>query len=240
MFLFLIIVFNSSKAQVLTSKGISTNPDNPINPENSDFDNIDYFFDWREPDNGWDYYVDNWLNYDKIQSPFFIMALDHPFYNQAYGINSDFQPDDGWELLKFNLGYKMDGTTRLADFFSPYILLYNKYSSTLRFFIANTPNSDWQTVAVEIFIEDPALINYNAFYSYSALLSNNNNVAQVLSDSTEIVKVQVPTKHPNNPMFFWLDIPIAYDPCVCYNYSHLHIDLSFYNKSDIYSFRRNY
>ncbi len=237
----LVIIINLAFSQeVLLPKGISTDPDNPVNPENDEFDEIDYFFDWRNPDNGDYYNVENFFWTDKIRSPYNMppMWVTHPFIELSDYNDSDYQPADGWELVKHNLGTKMDGTIRSDKLKAPYMVLYNKNSSILRIFIADRPEANWQNALITISYLPPEGMNTVFYdgqrYFCSALLSCNSVVAQPLNEFTEISKIEIPTKYLNDhQLFMWVDIPVTYDPCVCLFHSNLLIDFLMLNKSQI-------
>ncbi len=239
-FLLFSITIQLHSQSVFTSKGISTNPDNPINPEKSEFNGIDYFWDWRKPDsNGYFHVRQNPdFNSNIVRSPFFTLARDYSFLPQVKGDSSDFEPADGWELVKYNLGYKMDGTHRQANILCPYIILYNKYSSVLRIFIAEDPKSYLNAAIITVSYLPPEG-NQDIFYDgeryfASALLSHNNNVAQPLNEITEITDIGIPVAYMGyTQLFMWTDIPVAYDPCVCYYRSNLNIDIMLLKHSEI-------
>jgi hypothetical protein len=163
LFTILLLINNSLSAQNCPSnsnapittyceqgKGIHTNPGNPINPECSAQVNN---FDWRVkhipggvvPDERfWVYYQDD-NNPTWIRNPFNgpIDASYTPFLTANHG--SNYQPEDGWELLKVDFGSNGNiglgvndkpgaSTVSTSRPKLPYMMLYNRYTGTLRFF----------------------------------------------------------------------------------------------------------
>jgi hypothetical protein len=140
-YLFLLIVFSISNGQgqsLCPPKGISTNPDNPINTHNPNMEND--FFNWTQED------FQNYFNPNfptTIQPGFNTNSLywqqtDYLNYISGYnpatpGVNtrSDFSPIEGWELLQRGFGKFINGSAN-PDFYNPYFLLYNKYTGILR------------------------------------------------------------------------------------------------------------
>jgi len=133
----------------------------------------------------------------------------------AEGENSDNQPEDGWELLFVDFGKKMDGSYRTGITSSPKLILYNKYESKLRVFIASEIVEEHNSAVIKL--------EYNTDDFISSLLSPN----QVLSDSAKVYSIEFPVQAPNNnteKYFYHTDIPVYYDPCACFYKSTLYLD----------------
>lgn len=240
-----------------TGKGISTNPNNPVNPECTNLVNN---FDWRvkhtpggnvPAERFWVYYDDD-LNPTWIRNPF-----NGPI-NADYGSltdnhNSNYHPEDGWELLKVefgsmgNIGLGFDvqpGPNTISNERPklPYMILYNKYSGTMRFFGSLLePNNTYQTVRIELRIpkESPTTPQnpnnvYDPDLKATNLLSIQGETVQPLDQETDESSIAVFVKYTNNPeLFFWFDLPVAYDPCVCNNKVQLDVSFKFVQTADI-------
>src|SRR6056297_2389754 len=114
--------------------GISTDPRNSSNADRPEMENTFYWF----PHNGdnhanFDFLTKGGITYTGITNPFWAFTTTLPV-GQLFGQDeSDFYPEDGWELLKVNFGYLLDGSPRIDPPAMPYMALYNKYSGTIRF-----------------------------------------------------------------------------------------------------------
>lgn len=92
--------------------GISTNPNNPINNNCPERRNN---FDWRvqrTDGNQEDYIVyGSSSTYKDIQNPFTGPSGTPHFGNLTSYTSSDYQPEDGWELIKVDFG--SEGTNKI-------------------------------------------------------------------------------------------------------------------------------
>jgi hypothetical protein len=238
-------------------KGISTDPDNLINTE---CPNLKNDFEWRLKNNtppGSAAPDESYVTYDgnrkyEILNPFSNteVTLDYAYLSAGQNGNN-YQPEDGWELLKADFGmqsniglpYSSDpgrnttvGTPKL-----PYFILYNKYTGTLRFFGTLVDSKqDYGTIRVELRIpsESPDADNTgNLYFSDLAatnLLSIQGDAIQPLDQETEETSLSVFVKSTNDEeRFFWFDIPVAYDPCLCRIRSQLDVTFRFLSTASI-------
>ncbi len=172
-------------------RGISTKPSNPVNNECPDLENN---FDWRVkhtpggtvPNEYYFIYGPNAsANPVWVRNPFNgpTDATYHPYITANHG--SNFQPEDGWELLKVefgsagNIGLAFDqapGPNNITNIRPklPYMMLYNKYSGTLRFFGAlMEPDNTYETVKIELRIPSQSPQIPNQSYSNRTGLNIN-------------------------------------------------------------------
>ncbi len=225
---------------VCVEKGISTNPDAPINPE--------------APSPLW---LNEFKWYDNDGLSLFQYALhdmfsvngqelmSHPYSNQnSYGYLTDFEiqkldmyPDQGWELISLNLGAYPNGEllseqsppqeSVYAEI--PYLLLYNKERGVLRLF-ANTltglTNQTFDAVVITLqFNESPE-------NGTSGLLRHNNGKDQALDQYTSVILTKNTVDHPNNSSkWFHTDFQVGYDPCTCLYRSDLRLQFDLINES---------
>lgn len=237
--------------------GISTNPDNPINDNCSNMRNN---FDWKvnRTDNlPEDYVVFGPNNVSKaIQNPFTgPSSSPHAGYvtNQS---NSNYQPEDGWELLKVEFGiqgnvninnspnYQANQPSNYTKPKLPYMILYNKYSGTMRFFGSLLDaNEDYETL--EIILSIPSkdkkyqlnsntTVDYDQGLKATNMLSIQGESIQPLDQETEETSISIFIKFRNNESeFFWFDLPVAYDPCLCNSRAQLDIKFQFTQTANI-------
>ena len=247
-------------------KGIATDPNNPVN---SECPNLTNNFNWMlktvPGDNNPEYYYiypDNDPNAYPIEiwSPFKGPGAVGPpdgtylhWITQSFG--SNYNPEDGWELLKMEFGsngniglgpHVLPGTNSNTTYRPklPYMILYNRYTGTLRFFGSILdPNQDYSTIRIELRVpknapkpklNDPPNKSYQEDLAATNLLSIQGKSIQPLdkqSDETALT-VFVPATN-NEKVFFWFDAPMAYDPCVCNNRAQLDVDFRYVQTADI-------
>jgi uncharacterized protein YchJ len=193
------------------------------------------------------------FTFPKIPQPLLPAALEVYFIIRPYttitnGDDSDFKHEDGWELIKQDMGFfyssgNWDGSPK--NFGDPlnqqqaaspvaYIVLYNKYTSVLRV-ITYAPNANitfnniiYTTLKFQTSIggNNP---NYSTF-KFSALFNHYNSYAQALDKSTTVTRISTPAICPTSiGSWFYSDFQLAYDPCVCFFDGGFSVE--FYNKT---------
>lgn len=240
------------KAYCEDGNGINTNPANLQNPACPDLKND---FEWRIKQDPSTVSVnpEYYIVYDESGNP---VGVRNPFNdpgNHEYSHidnnhNSNYQPEDGWELLKvdfgalsnFNTGWDVTPQNHpglnpnLGGKKLPYMILYNKYTGTFRFFGTLLGQmQDYETVRIELRIPEKSPNHLNTGNKYqdlkaTNLLSIQGDAVQPLDQETDENVMVVFAKATNNSsQFFWFDIPVAYDPCLCNIRSQLDITFAF-------------
>ena len=234
-------------------KGIRTNPDDLNNPECPDLKNN---FDWRaQTPTSTEWYPIIGPNGSQfnIQNPFTGPndAFYFPYVSAQQG--SNYNPEDGWELLSAQLGTygnidvnNIDGwhpnMPNSSHPILPYIMLYNKYSGTLRFFGALLSNlGSFNNFKIDLAVSQHADLgsgmpprNYNSELKTTNLLSIQGKAMQPLDQETSKTAMSVFVPNPKNSNnFFWFDVPLAYDPCVCNNKVQFEVTFSELREADI-------
>ncbi len=193
---------------------ISTDPDNPINSERSSMLNT---FDWTQE--WFDLYCDN-INDNQIQSPFY----------QPNNVNinhlkesKDRLPKDGWELIHYDLGFNLSSGS--VDY--PYLVLYNRYTGTMRVFVAIARVNDHSAAQFKVyFLSD----------NKTHLLSTGNTLLPIDNLIADNPSLASPAPFLNSDkMWFYADFTMMYDPCTCETNSKLviKVDLIDYAQVDI-------
>ncbi|GIV26624.1 MAG: hypothetical protein KatS3mg027_0438 [Bacteroidia bacterium] len=202
-------------------------------------------FDWR--DNPFPYYIHsgNTLVYGPVYSPFYF-----PFWTPfSKGALSDFQPKNGWELIKQDLGFfykngswnggimaqlpNEPGDPRGTPTLVPYFILYNKYTSKLRI-IAHFPNiTDKQVIMVKLsFVNSANSVGLNSSYTphINALFNSYNKTMYALDKQTNITEIEVPCLVPysSSGNCIMADFQMSYDPCVCFFSSAFYVSFHSY------------
>jgi hypothetical protein len=247
-------------AQQVGERGIITNPANPSNPDinspiisnpNGPSPVLNNFYWFNTNANG-PYTHDKFtINHENgpqttIGNPFFdsyYADFGKTFNDVPYTDKSDYLPQDGWELIKVDLGRRADDATpRPLIGNISYVALYNRYSGVMRFMGTIPKNytgakqikfnvrilrfdelASFATDFIQSNNTNPTLNGQRADYAYqdlkvTNLLSLNDVAMQPLDQPTKMVATSVITQFPglsSQEYMFWFDMPFAYDPCVC-------------------------
>lgn len=185
---------------ILMANGISTDPDNPVNPQctGNEFLNT---FDWRAQQ-----YPHGPGGNGEILSPFFNDAatkLSYLWNPLAFPLSAqDFEVEDGWELIRFKPGE------------DTYVILYNKYTSILRvLFLIPPSQEDYDGISAELkFFPE---VNDSGDGVISALLHPTSGLSQPLDKPSISSTKSVVTYSNDGDIFMHIDIPVEYDPCSC-------------------------
>lgn len=129
---------------------VSTDPRNPSNPDRPALENTFFWFPHDGNDNN---------SFEILTSGGTYPSINNPFWNptslmvgQLVNLqNSDFYPEDGWELLKVNFGRLNNGTPRVIKPSMPYMILYNRYTGTMRFLgMWPDASNSWQIIRFKV------------------------------------------------------------------------------------------
>ena len=240
-------------------RGIRTDPDNP---HNDACPNLENDFEWmvKHTPGGTvpnEYYYiygsDTADNPVLVRNPF-----NGPFDANYSGFltanhGSNYLTEDGWELLKVEFGSlgnvglsytQAPGEDTVGNVRPklPYMMLYNRFSGTLRFFGAlMEPENTYETWRIELRIpstapQDPdnPNLSYQDELKATNLLSIQGKSIQPLDQESDETALSVFVKYYNDRyVFLWFDIPVAYDPCLCNNRSQLDVSFRFVQTADI-------
>jgi hypothetical protein len=179
-------------------------------------------FNWTSP---------NPIQLSNMQYNQQMVALKNPQQMEYYGYiynGEELSPNNGWELMLFNIGTYANLTSNLTAEIPdiPYIVLYNRYTGIVRVF-ANYGSgylpSGISFDAVKVTLKmDESSTNKNG------LLRLANGIDQTLDQNTNITQIVTLAKHPNAPgKWFSSDFQITYDPCICYFPSDMRINFEF-------------
>lgn len=145
-------------------------------------------------------------------------------------------PENGWELLAVNLGFYPNGepfalyNTPNQHSLLPYIILYNKYTATIRIFAKPNDNwvlnNYWTSARVIMSVDDQPYVN--------GLLRYISGLDKALDQQTSVIEYSAVCAVDNQPNQ-WLaaDFQVAFDPCVCTWPSRIRFDFQLIQKEDI-------
>lgn len=197
------------------------------NPENISLPNGDFRylnrFNWNQRDNS-----TGFLSYYDLSNMQYNQQMQNLMSDQAasyysYIYNGEKMTyNNGWELLLLNIGTFPNGENNpnqdLSDV--PYIVLYNRYSGTVRVF-ANYGNGHLSTgISVDAMRIELLFDNIQM----NGILRLSEGYDQALDQETDVQKSTSLAFHPNSPnKWFSGDFQIAYDPCLCYYPSRMRL-----------------
>jgi hypothetical protein len=215
----------------LEPNGVTTDPrnnfnnaENPLHPQYKN-----RFFDWTQS------YFTN-LHWAPHATGATTVIHPHSLPNDAvislYN-NNDFFPEDGWELLCFNMGYLnfWDDPNGVGD---PnnlneivYYVLYNKNRSLIRvyFRLANLL-TDYKVFLVSL--------GFSGISEHkTAVFSSVEKVVSPLLDFDPLLEMQATNAFFGNHKWHYADFTVMYDPCTCDNTAEIEINFQTTNRASI-------
>ncbi|SEQ21918.1 T9SS type A sorting domain-containing protein [Flavobacterium urocaniciphilum] len=198
--LLIILLCNTAYSQsVCNPIGTTTNPNFPTNPQNQSFLNN---FDWTTTSSS--------LNINTVCTP--NSYTTNPFEsNQTellpLSLVKDNKPEDGWEIVAYNLGYNNNNTPLNVRPEHTYYMLYNKYTGIVRVLVKWCRN-----------------VNYNgAMLTIKFAPGFQSNLLDMAYDekTTDMPHIANPSfstvlKFYNDNNFWgYADFKLNYDPCTC-------------------------
>lgn len=189
--------------------GITTNPSAPVNTQVPSKTN--YYFNWAQQ-----YFSNN-----STCQP--LSQIESPFYKtdnlEALRQSKDMLPDDGWELIRRDLGYTDQNIIKPETLQHIYFILYNKYTGILRVLLKTCRGEDYNGVKISIQFDQTGL------FQTSLLDLAHSSVPSALDQPfTKNPVSQSVTNYINdNSKWFYADFPMSYDPCTCMYQSKINI-----------------
>jgi len=188
--------------------------------------------------NVWDWRTQFWsTNIYTNGGPGIFTSVLSPFHSvdniNLTGISNfaekDYKPEDGWELIKRNLGNA--GETPVTN---AYVVFYNKYNSKIRVFFlvtqtfSNTGSSGNASAAIKIYF-----LNDNSPYQ-SNLLTTYSTPMLPLDQFRRDINIRTPNIYFNQlPYWLYSEFPVAYDPCTCGRVGKIRIELTLIDAANI-------
>ncbi|MBN9379610.1 MAG: T9SS type A sorting domain-containing protein [Chitinophagaceae bacterium] len=177
------------------------------------------------------------LNAEQLAST----SITSPFYQGPWNSNvanlvdsKDRLPADGWELINADFGYNNNGTPASQRVMDPKLLLYNKYTGTLRLFFAkgHTTTNDYNFIKISLsFYTTSGEYAFNTFtLSNSGILTPLDN-SDFKSNPGKFQFMQDFQQTPGN--WVYTDFPMHYDPCTCLFKSKIQIQISYLTKANV-------
>ena len=248
-----IFMSHSLFAQSCDPIGITTDPNNPVNTQLPALTNT---FDWTQyiwPDERV-LIGSTPVTFSPVYNPFDPYGLNAGSWQRNTMLN-DFPllTKEGWELIARGDGfviedlnnngvyddYEVNGNPKVHY---PYIILYNKYSGILRV-AGKVPDEELNYRSANIVLSflnetntDPASMYYRPVSDTytNGLFNFHSNPAPPLDQHVKHLDVVMPTNIQADDAYFFSDLTIAYDPCVCIQSSGFNLYLQLIQTADIY------
>lgn len=133
-------------------------------------------------------------------------------------------PQDGWELIKYDMGFNENGTPKTTPVGYVHLVLYNKFTGVLRVLVAGDRPHPFNGAKIEI--------KY-ASGTISSALSNSSKLFALDKFEASPSIASVSEYNNNNGRWFYGDFQIGYDPCTCIYESSMVIQIRLINESKI-------
>ena len=204
-------------------KGISTNPQNPINNEKPEKQNT---FDWQSTI----FDVNsNYVGGSQIHSPFY-QTGNLPL--QHFVLTPDERKhENGWELIAYDFGFDEQGNPVTTPTTYVYLVLYNKYTGIMRVFVAGEkPGVLLNSALIQLSFSKPGT------EFYTSALSNASNIFALdkfENDSQGPTAAATSTYLASGSKWFFADFHMAYDPCTCFYESLINIRVQLIQEAEI-------
>jgi len=208
------------------SQVITTAPGSAVNTQKPTLVN---HFDWTQP--SFPLYAEQ-LTSTSITSPFY----QGPWNSNVANLvdSKDRLAADGWELINADFGYNNNGTPASQRVMDPKLLLYNKYTGTLRLFFAkgHTTTSDYNFIKITL-----SFTGASGEYAFNTFTLSNTGILFPLDQTdakTTPAKFQFMQDFQQTPAnWVYTDFPMHYDPCTCLFKSKIQIQISYLTKADV-------
>ncbi len=204
-----------------TMRGILTVPGSgSANPEIPSKRNVS-IFDWTA--SAYNVHSTRIPNATSIASPFYQGASNDQVYH--FLNNKDMRPQDGWELIKMELGYNDDGTQKSTAANFVYLFLYNKYTAILRVFFAGGTEDQYNGAQITIgFIDGEHM---------SSVLSAGTDLYALDKNETKRSFGSLVPYNADGYKWFYADFNMGYDPCTCVFESAITVKLRLISEAEV-------
>lgn len=207
-------------------------PYDPLNPTRANT------FNWIDPNpdpaSFWDEFCLNssTINATHIKTPF---NQDNNSVINHFLDSQDKFPEDGWELIKYDLGYNASGQATGTGIDYPYLVLYNRFTGILRVFLAlSETGAPFQVAQTRLeFIAGAGPMSSNLDLS-TAFTNSQNGITSLKGFTGEFPRFVSASRYLSGPgKWIYADFPMMYDPCVCSYDSKMKISTFLINTAEV-------
>ncbi|MEO4004583.1 T9SS type A sorting domain-containing protein [Flavobacterium sp. CAU 1735] len=179
--------------------GISTNPGNPINPQQTNYLN---HFDWTTTNPF--YPINSQCNPNTFTpNPFQSNQLEL----LPLSLTKDMKPENGWEMVAYNMGFDNNNNPLLARPEHTYVMMYNKYTGKLRILVKWCRNVNYNGAMLTLKFAPGFQTN---------LLDMANDEKALNTPHIQNPSISTALKFYNdNNSWAYAEFKMNYDPCTC-------------------------
>ncbi len=218
------------------SNFISTNPYFPYNQGRTTVNSFDWLgTKWKVRYNG-----DNGTVEDSIYSPFYENNFAFSGIAASFGPSGDYQggedynSEEGWELIKANLGYYANGQEKGLAPQVPYVIFYNRVSSLLRVFLYANNYGEANQLTVSLGVERGRPGNYSSDPAYEPKLWGSLQQFKSLDAiQPSWYSKGMPFYSAPGRQWYFTDFTMEYDPCIAFFESSIAIKLNKMTDGDV-------
>lgn len=169
-------------------------------------------FDWQKTKWSVRYFGDEGEKENEVFSPFYSSDVEKSSITAQFDISGaeflggeDFANNEGWELVKANLGYNANGSKRNEAPQYPYVIFYDRVASTLRTFVYvnNLGEANELTLSLGVTGDKYTPLLWGSLQQFSAL-----DATKYGTYSKSIPFYSTPGRE-----WYFYDFIMEYDPC---------------------------
>lgn len=204
-------------------KGITTDPDNPVNTELPYYRND--FFDWRTE------FFDvnsNFIGASQVYSPY-STNLNNNSNTLGLAVAKDYDPEDGWELMAWDMGFDEDNQPESPAAGNIHFILYNKYTSVLRIFVAGQDANAYNNAEIVLSIDQssgPLGVQPSLLVDPTKFTGLDEHYSEPLKSVSSFLNGLVSN-------WFYADFFINFDPCVCNFESNMSFEVNMIDQAQL-------
>ncbi|MCG8696648.1 MAG: hypothetical protein MI922_01235, partial [Bacteroidales bacterium] len=197
-------------------------------------------FDWQK--SKWDirYYGDNGTVEESVYSPFYESNMAFSSIAASFSPSGDyvgaedFAVEEGWELIKANLGYHSNGEEKGVAPDVPYVIFYNKIASTLRVFLFANNHGEANQLNVSLGIDRGRPGSHSDDPTYIPKLWGSLQQFK----SLDVVNPSwyskgMPFFSTAGRKWYFSDFTMEYDPCIAFFESSIELKLNKITDGDV-------
>lgn len=216
---------------------VSTDPSMPRNPlKPTDLNQ----FDWTKNSYTIRVKENNQVSAMTIPSPFNYDLEEFKNISAKYSATGeylageDYESSAGWELIKADMGYNVNGSekpaTQVLEY--PYFIMYNRLTNVLRTFVYLKNSSIANKLQINL--EATTATGSIGAESRPALWSTNLQFKALKDPTLEIADyAKMQQLNVNSGQFYFADFIMQYDPCISFFESSIRLKVNYITQGDL-------
>ena len=197
-------------------------------------------FDWQETQWKVRYYGDNGTVEELVYSPFYENGLAFSSIAARFSPSGeyigaeDYAVEEGWELIKANLGYYANGNIKGQAPSVPYVIFYNKIASTLRVILFANNQGEANQLTVSLGIDRGRPGNYSDDPTYIPKIWGSLQQFKSLDVvAPSWYSKGMPFYSTAGRRWYYTDFTMEYDPCIAFFESSIEVKLNKITDGDV-------